>query len=147
MKTAIIFASTNGRTRRVVRDVTQQLAHETELFDAGAGVSLERLRGHAVWVFFAPTYGDEELQPALEEFVYGLTEPLDGRRFAVCEFGNYYGYDDMSFGAARIIRERLLRLRATELCEPASIDSFPQLDRGTLQRWTVLLDEKMNELD
>lgn len=144
MKTAIIFGSTNGRTRRVVREVVAQLGRPIEAFDAGEGLTPERVAPFDTWLFFAPTYGDEELQPDLERFVFGLSRRLEGTRFAVCELGNYYGYDDLSFGAARIIRDRLMGLGACEFVEPASIDSFPQMDWDTLRRWTALLENRLN---
>ena len=144
MKAAILYASSHGRTRKVLSEVLQHLAIRPDVYGVKEGVAQERLADYELLVFLCPTYGDEELQDDMENFLDGFTLDLSGKRFAICELGNYYGYDDFSFGAMRIIRRRLLELRGTELCEPLSLDSFPKTAWGHLLDWVKHLNTKLN---
>ena len=146
MKTAILYASSHGRTRKVVSEAVAQLSVRPDVFDVKDVTDPEFLKSYDVLLLFCPTYGDEELQPDMESFLQRFDLDLSGRRFAVCELGNYYGYDDFSFGAGRIIRETLLGRGAEEFCEPLSLDSMPRLNREHLLSWIRLLDEKLNGL-
>jgi flavodoxin len=144
MNAAILYASSHGRTRKVLGEVLQQLAIRPDVYDVKAGLTQTRLAEYELLVFLCPTYGDEELQEDMEDFLDGFTLDLSGKQFAICELGNYYGYDDFSFGAMRIIRQRLLALGGTELCEPLSLDSFPKTAWSHLQAWVDHLNSTLH---
>jgi len=144
MKAAILYASSHGRTRKVLGEVLQHLALRPDVYDVKEGMAQDRLADYDLLVFLCPTYGDEELQEDMENFLDAFTLDLHGKRFAICELGNYYGYDDFSFGAMRIIRARLLQLGGKELCEPLSLDSFPKTAWGHLSDWVKHLNTKLH---
>ena len=81
----------------------------------------------------------------MENFLRHFELDMTGKRFAICELGNYYGYNDFSFGAMRIIREHLLELHGEELCELLSLDSMPKMSLEHLLRWVELLNSKLHE--
>ena len=145
MKTAIVYASSHGKTRKVLAEVQKFLCVSPDVFDVKDGVDPERLAAYDLLAFFCPTYGDEELQDDFEKFLLQFDLDLTGKQFVICELGNYYGYEDFSFGAMPIIRRRLLELHGRELCEPLSLDSFPRTHWGHLEDWVEHVNEKLHE--
>lgn len=146
MNAALIYSSSYGKTRKVVRAVLPRLAVESRVYNVTDIPSQSVLLEFDLLLLFTPTYGDEELQEEMERFVAGLNLDLSGRTFAICELGSYYGYDDFSFGAMRILRRRLLELNALELCSPLSLDSLPRLAWDQLWRWIQYLNAQICEL-
>ena len=145
MNIVILYASTHGKTAKVVAETVQHLNAPAEMFDVRSVESAERLAGYDLYLFFAPTYGDEELQIDMERFLLRCELDLAGKYFAICELGSYYGYEDFSFGTKRILRKYLLEWHGTELCEPLSLDSFPRINREHLLDWVDYLNGKINE--
>ena len=144
MKAALLYSTEHGKTRKVVAEVVRQLQVAPEVFDVAGGVSMETLASFDLLIFFTPTYGDEELQDDMENFIAGFDLDLTEKHFVICELGNYYGYD-FAFGAMPIIRRRLLELHGTELCEPLSLDSLPRLNWGQLARWISRVNDSLHE--
>lgn len=145
MKIALLYGSTHGRTRKVAQAVCEQLVSRPDLFDVKQRPKSETFGPYDVLLFFAPTYGDEELQDDMEDFLQSFHLDLTGRRFAVVELGNYYGYDDFSFGAMAIMRHHLLDLHGTEVCQPLSLDSLPKVHWGQLGRWVAHLNAQLKD--
>ncbi len=145
MKTGILYGSCHGRTRKVVEHVRARLAVEVDVHDAKEVADPAALAMYDILFVFCPTYGDEELQPDIESFLLRFDTRLDGRLFTVCELGNYYGYDDYTFGALRIIRSHWVALGARELCGPLSLDSLPQVPWGHLDRWIARCNEALGQ--
>jgi flavodoxin len=143
MKAALLYASSHGCTRKVLATALTHLAIRPDVFDVKEGIDQPCLTEYDFLAFFCPTYGDEELQDDMEDFLDGLQVDLTGKQFAICELGNYYGYDDFSLGAMRIIRRRLIELHGTELCEPLSLDSFPAIAWGHLLQWVEHLNRNL----
>jgi len=143
VKAAILYASSHGRTKKVLAEVVGHLLIRPDLFDVKEGVDQQRLAEYDLLAFFSPTYGDEELQQDMEDFLERFTLDLTGKQFVICELGNYYGYDDFSFGPMRIIRQRLIELHGTELCEPLSLDSFPRTAWAQLLHWVEHLNGRL----
>ena len=144
MKSALLFSSQHGRTRKVVDVAMRELTVKPDRLDVKEAPSPETLSSYDLLLFFCPTYGDEELQQDMEDYLRQLALDLTGKRFAVCELGNYYGYDDFSFGAMRILRRRLLELNGRELCQPLSLDSLPKVNWGQLSRWVAAVNLSLN---
>jgi flavodoxin len=145
MKVALVYGSTHGKTRKVVEDVLPRLAIRPEVFDISQPLEKKALLSYDVLLVFCPTYGDEELQEDMESFLASFDFDLAGKHFVICELGNYYGYENFSFGAMPILRRFLLSLRAEELCSPLSLDSLPRLHWGHLHDWVEHLNEKLYE--
>lgn len=143
MKAALLYASSHGCTRKVLATALTRLVIRPDVFDVKQGIDQQRLAGYDFLAFFCPTYGDEELQEDMENFLDSLRVDLTGKQFVICELGNYYGYDDFSLGAMRIIRQRLIELHGTELCEPLSLDSFPTIAWGHLLQWLGYLNRNL----
>jgi flavodoxin len=136
MKTAILYASTHGKTRKVVVEAKQHLAVSVDVFNVAESENIQSAR--------LETY-DQELQDDMEDFLRTFDLNLTGNFFAICELGSYYGYDDFAFGALRLIRQHLLKLNGQELCEPLSLDSFPRVHWRHLLDWIDYLNGKLNE--
>ena len=122
-----IYASNHGRSKRVANtfgnchNVTDNPSLDGEII-----------------LFICPTYGDEELPEAMENFINQIT--IKNKMFCVCELGNYYGYDDFGFGAKRIIQHKLLSLDWHEFFPALSLDSMPIIDWPTLNDWKRRLE-------
>lgn len=143
MKSALIYASTHGRTVQVVDRLLARLEVKPEVFRIQKGAIPTGLEKFDLLLFICPTYGLEELQEEMEEFILHWHPDLHARHFAVCELGNYYGYESFSFGALRILRDRLLGLGGTEWCQGLSLDAFPRVAWSQLDRWAALLNETL----
>jgi flavodoxin len=132
---ALIYASERGLTRQVAGQIVQNLRHPTDLFEASAARDLEAFR---TLILVAPTHGDAELHDDMESFLQRLT--LRGRRYVLCELGNYYGYDEPGFGSVRIMRARLNALDWSEAFPSLSLDALPELDWPDLAAWIERLN-------
>jgi flavodoxin len=145
MKALVIYGSTRGNTRTVVNRLPTLLDFPVHIADVKTLNGGDAFEDYDLLMFFASTWGDQELQVDMERFLAHQTLQLDGKPFAICELGNYFGYDDFGFGAERILRCRLEEWGGTELIEPFSMDSFPYRDWNGLTRWCDLLNLKVSE--
>ncbi len=144
MKAALLYGSSHGRTRKVVAESVRLLTIKPEVFDVKDLPAEEQFAAYDILLFFSPTYGDEELQPDMEEFLRQFSLNLTGKRFIICELGNYYGYDDFSLGAMPILRRCLVELGGEELCSPLSLDSLPRVNWAHLNRWIEYVNRSLN---
>ena len=144
MKTVFLYASSHGRTRKVVELLLPQLKIKPDVFNVKDSPPLEQLSGYDIFLFFSPTYGDEELQTDMEAFILQFSLDLTGKCFAVCELGNYHGYDSYTLGAMPILRHYLFKLGGTELCQPLSLDSLPRVNWKHLNRWGEHVNDALN---
>lgn len=143
MKIIIFYGSKHGMTRRAAARIAQGLSVSADIADVDALSEGGALPEADVVMFLAPTYGDEELHDGMDRFFRLAEAQIRGRLFILGELGNSYGYDDHSFGAMRIMRERLLARGAREYFEPVSIDAFPRQDWDTLDRWIAALNRRL----
>jgi flavodoxin len=146
MKTALLYGSTHGRTLKVVEAALKSLVIEPEIFNAKYRPEPEKLADCDLFLFFCPTYGDEELQEDMEDFICRFSLDLSGKYFVICELGNYYGYDDYTFGALAILRRCLLDLRGREFCSHLSLDAMPRVNWGQLDRWVAHVNRSLSGL-
>jgi len=128
-----------------VKEVLLRLNVQPEVFDVKDRPSNEQLADFDLFLFFTPTYGDEELQEDMENFIEGFDLDLRGKQFVICELGNYYGYDTYSFGAMAILRQRLIKLNGREIFSPLSLDSYPKLHREHLFDWVEQLNARLEQ--
>lgn len=141
MNTALIYCSPHGRTRKVVQRALEALAVQPDVYDLASAQPHEELRKYDLLIVFCPTYGDEELPEAMENYILDLKADLTGIGFILCELGNYYGYDDLSFGAKRILRRRFKELGATDVGPHLSLDSMPKVDWNRLNQWIQTVNQ------
>lgn len=123
---AVLYATQHGKTLTVAKHFAQELP----ILNANDNPDLDK---YDTIVIFCPTYGDEELPFEMEDFLIQLT--CKPKNFMVCELGNYYGYDDYSFGAGKIIRQLLLSYGWTEIKPIFSLDSLPQINWPNFNGW------------
>lgn len=135
MKSAVLYGTTHGRTRKVVEESLRRLSIAPDVFDVKGRPALEQFAAYDLLLFFSPTYGDGELQLDMEEFIQRFSINLCGKYFAICELGGYIGYETFSFGAADILSRCLIKQGAVELCMPLSLDSLPRVNWPHLFRW------------
>lgn len=143
MKAALLYSSSHGKTRKVVSEVLPRLKLQPDVFDVKDRPAQTQLAGYDLFLVFTPTYGDEELQDDMEDFIDGFNLDLRGRQFVICELGNYYGYDTYSFGALPILRQWLTKLNAREFFCPLSLDSFPKVHWQHLYDWVEQLNARL----
>lgn len=91
-------------------------------------------------LFFVSTAGDQELQQDMERVLARHAPRIDDKSYAVCELGNYFGYDDFDFGAEPILSHFLRAGGGRELVPPFSMDSFPNKNWKNLAWWCDLLN-------
>jgi flavodoxin len=127
MKT--IYASEHGRSKKVAQQ-----------FDNFHNAKEMPMLDEDIILFICPTYGDEELHPAMENFLISITEK---KSYVICELGNYYGYDDFSFGAKKIIESHLKQLGWSEFFPSLSLDSMPSIDWKTFNIWKDKLENAL----
>lgn len=75
--------------------------------------------------------GDEELSQPMEDYLFNLR--LEGKRYFVCELGNYFGFENYS-GCKKVAFKLLDELGWDRLGD-VSIDSLPTLDTVKLNEW------------
>lgn len=123
-----LYASVHGHARQVALRLPNY--RSVDYFDG--------TESYDFYVFVCPTYGDEELPWAMEDFLMRLT--VENKKFTVVELGNYYGYDDFQFGARRLICGVLKSKGWVEAFPSLSLDSLPQIDWEVFNHWKGLLD-------
>jgi flavodoxin len=144
MKTALLYASNYGKTRKVVEQAIKRLSANPEVFDVKTPPGLEQIAQYDIILFFSPTYGDGELQSDMEEFICRLNLDLTGKVFVVCELGGYNGYEIFSFGTAVILRKCLFERGAKELYQPLSLDSLPHIHWPHFYNWIEEVNRAIN---
>jgi len=143
MNAAVLYASSHGKTRKVIARVMELLQIRPDVIDVKSVSDKESLLKYGFLLVFCPNYGDGELQQDMEVFLPEFNFDLEGKYFTICELGSYNGYDDFHFGVVTIIRQHLLGLHAREFCEPLSLDTLPRTNWGHLDDWVKLLNSKI----
>jgi|GEM_PF-771223 len=145
MKSLVIYGSTLGNTRLVVKRLPELLKFSVDIVDVKTLADSQVFHEYDLLLFFSSTWGDGELQADMESFLVREALRLDGKPYAICELGNYYGYDDFNFGAERILQYFLEAAGGIELVEPFSMDSLPYKDWVGLSRWCDLINKTVLE--
>lgn len=87
---------------------------------------------HKEIIFVIPNRGDEELPESVEEFIEAL--PAKGE-FAICELGNYFGYELEEFGAATVLRRVLEDKGWRAIIDTLPLDSLPEINMPLFDEW------------
>ncbi len=144
MKSLVLYAAAHpkGSSATIVQELKGLLHGPFEAVNLAGLPSPRSLPPYDVLLLITATYGDAELLDAVEYF---LTHPdLDVRdkSYSVCELGNYYGYDDFTFGAKAVAEFQLQRKQAREFCPGASVDSLPRIDWHAIKSWCQRINSK-----
>lgn len=142
----VLYASSHGSTRAVVKRLATMVRFSVDCFDVKDLKDWSSLDHYQAFLFVSPTYGNEELQPDMEKFIVNFKLDMSRKQYAICELGNYYGFDS-DFGAMRIIRYHVEKLCGTELISPLSMDSLPKKDWKALATWCGKLNEVLQHGD
>lgn len=145
MKALVVFGSSRGNTRAVVKKLPALLRFPFDSVDAADLTDTRHFDAYDLLLFLASTWGDGELQVDMEMFFVKCPLHLAGKPYAICELGNYYGYDDFEFGALRIMQHHLNKGGGREFAEPFCMDSLPKRDWEGLARWCEYLNAKVQE--
>lgn len=129
MKKLVIYDSNSGSTKKIALNICSDARHYTEV---------DNLEEYDLIVFVCPTYGDEELSLGMEKFLICLKNK---KKFAVCETGNYYGFDDFSFGSRKII-EQLLIGSGWDNIGGFSLDSYKPIKWEAFEKWCNKINER-----
>lgn len=143
MKGLVLYGSSTGNTRLVASRLSERLQFAVDVTDVKSVLDVVLLKQYNLLIFLASTWGDGELQIDMEAFFVRYQIDLQGKPYAICELGNYYGYDDFEFGALRIMQHHLKLWMGYEFVEPFSMDSLPHKDWNGLTRWCDLLNRSV----
>lgn len=132
----LLYGSVGGTTRRVARRLQAVFGADCALWSAEQVLTDAVAFTPADLVVCSPTYGDGELEAALERaLVTHDWRPWAGRRVAFCEVGVYTGYADFGHGLLPILRLHFGAAGLVEAFGPLSLDSVPLRDGGQVERW------------
>ena len=140
----VLYASTYGTTRAVVKRLAELAQFPFDCFDVKDIDDAAVLQHYRLFLFFAPTYGNEELQPDMERFLINVPLDMSDKWYAVCELGNYYGFDT-EFGAMKIMRHHLQQWCGKELIGPLSMDTLPKRDWQAFTIWCERLNAVLRD--
>lgn len=143
MKTLVVYGSTWGNTRKIVQRLPDLLTFPIDIEDVKNLADDGIFRKYDLLLFFTSTSGDQELQADMEAFVVAHPLDLRGKFYAVCEMGNYFGYDDFEFGAECILSHFLRAGGGSEFMTPFAMDTFPIRDWNGLERWCSMLNQRV----
>lgn len=134
----------NGTSAQIVKRLQEKLVFPvTPQNISDAAVSPSAVTSFDMVFFLTATYGDQELNDAVEEFVLRMDTDLSKVKYLVCEVGNYYGYDDYTFGSGMIIERFLDGRKAKRVMKTNSVDSLPRIDWKQVDAWIELLNQKI----
>lgn len=136
MKIAIVVGSVTrtGNGFAVALKLAGALS-EASILHADDVQSPADLAAYARFVFLTPTAGNEELPEPIERLFDMKGLDFTGREYAVCELGNYYGYDLYEYGAGKTVRRLLGERGGREFHPMLSLDTLPRTDWERFETW------------
>ena len=137
MKFNIIYGSKTGNSWKVAHRIGEALnctkiSNAKDLLISCANIGDVFIKND-INILIASTWGDGELQEDMERFLITPSELTD-LKFMIIELGNYYGYDDFSFGAGKIMAN-IVNAKGGEVIDMISVDSLPIIDWETVHIW------------
>jgi flavodoxin len=131
----IIYASKGNSAKLVAERIYDNLNSETPIVNLYSHFRLVDQMINKL-IFVSPTYGDEELEEKVEDFLIN-SNWLKYKKlsFYVCELGLYRGYVEPHFGSGNIII-KYLNAKELEFKPPLlSVDSMPLNDFSLIDQW------------
>jgi flavodoxin len=137
MTIQLIYASRGSSAKRVAESISENIRCECKILCVN---NIEIFAQNLIFdylIVVCPTYGDEELESDMEDFLLKSNWDLHlNKKFSVCELGLYRGYKEINQGAGRIISNFLeskgLCIRGNIL----SVDSIPLEDFTLIEKWS-----------
>lgn len=126
---AVLYCTKSGHTKKIVDKVAQYFNFKYSLLNVKENPCLD---GYDLIIIFCPTYGDEELPLEMEDYLVSVNF---NKNYAVCELGNYFGFDDFEYGASHIIKSILDLKKCKEVLKSFSLDSFPKIEYNGFEEW------------
>lgn len=145
MNIVIIYGTTYNTTKGIVQKMAELLNANVTIHDAKDLKSTEIIDKNDFFIFVSPTYGDYELQIDIEKFLTSFSFSLQGKYCALCETGNYDGYDECVFGAYDVLKYHLDKTGCTYLVQHLSLDALPKVDWNYLKRWCDTLNISLDK--
>ncbi len=147
IKALVLFGSSRGNSKLVANRMADFASFNLDVVNVAELHDATIIQQYELLIFLASTWGDGELQEDMENFFSRIPIDLAGKAYAICELGNYYGYDDFEFGALRIMQVELSRANGRELIEPFCMDSMPKKDWNGFERWVRQLNDAVSRID
>jgi flavodoxin len=98
--------------------------------------NLNKIKRSKIYLIIASTMGDQELSPQMENFFLSIKKlKLKKKKYFAAELGNYYGYDDYTFGAQKIIDSFLPEIGIKKIFKTNSIDTMPKINWFQVEKW------------
>ncbi len=147
MKALVYFAAPNpnGSSMQIVKRMQEKLSSKIEIRNISSDtIDVTEINNFKTILIITATYGDQELQDNMENFLTSIKSDLSSQLYIICEIGNYYGYDDYTFGSGKIIGDYISGLGAKQLLEMTSIDSLPKLDLVAVDNWINKLEKALS---
>ncbi len=138
MNCFILYATSHNCTKRIASHIKDRCELTTRIYnvrDVHNFYDLVFDKKNDIIVFCSPTYSSEELHIDMENFLINNQEKLLNCKYTIIETGSYYGYEDFTFGAKKILSTFLKKLKCSEVFECLSLDTFPRVDTETLNIW------------
>lgn len=142
MTIALYYMAVNakGSSASIVERMKTRISFSLEYINLTEGPHVSDLGNYDHVIFLIATYGDQELQDDFEKFLISIKADLNGKKFSICEIGNYYGYEDFSTGAGNIVESYLIERGAKKYLTTTSIDTLPLIDWRQVDQWIFLLN-------
>jgi len=93
------------------------------------------LRRYSRFIFMTPTVGNEELSEPFEALFDQVWVDFSGTFYAICELGNYYGFELFEYGAAKILHQLVRASGGQEFYPTLSLDTLPLIDWDRFNAW------------
>ncbi len=145
MKTVVYYAAPNpkGSSAQIVERLAERFKHALAKGNVAGGNSPPEVADYDLVILVVATYGDQEVQDNMESFITSVRSAWAAKPYVVCELGNYYGYDDYTFGSGAIIDGYLQQQGAIRKWALASIDTLPQIDWKAVDKWIDRLNNAL----
>ena len=137
MNRLLVFASKGNSARKVAEEIASNFSTQPDIICLNDKlIKAEDLYfDHLILV--CPTYGDEELETEMENFLVESEWALHrNKEFSVCELGLYRGYLETAQGAGRIIANFLQSKGMILKHKIMSVDSIPLEDFSLIIKWS-----------
>lgn len=145
----LVYAATHEKSNsaQIIQSLVKELEGKTVLYNLSQEIVSDEWQHCNSIIFLPANYGDQELHDLFEVFIIHHRHFFEDKVCFVGEIGNYYGYDDLEFGAGRILTNYLKSCGAIVKETLFSIDTLPFLDMRMLEKWIIYLRNTINKHD
>ena len=143
-RVAILYGSKTraGNTVQVAGKLKEMLA-EADVYHVDEVRDPEVLRRYTRFIFLTPTVGNEELSEPFEALFDQKWVDFSDTFYAICELGNYYGFELFEYGAAKILHQLIRARGGKEFYRTLSLDTLPMIDWDLFNAWAEGLRDSL----